>query len=258
MATVALVLALVWTMWQGHKAKAEAETAASNAALSWAFADGVLDDLKSLRADASRLDADRKDLIRVLNETNQERYSLKGEVGTWQQRHQALESETQKAFSQWTKYGERLEENLGSARVQLTQTSTELEQQRTAAEQERINAQQQLGELSEQKDSLAQAKANVEREADTLNRVARSLDSDNQQLQNEVSSLNNDVARLKNCVSSLEFEKSNLISCNASLASDNQHLKCEVGDLRRRIDCLEGELSRAKSEGSGSNSKAQR
>lgn len=245
MMTVALGLMLVWALWQWHQASAKAEAAEGNAEMSWAFADGVLDDLKSVRADASRLDADRKDLIRLLAQTQQERQALKGEVYTWQEEHRALETEAQKALTKWSAYGQQLEQNLGSARTQLNETSTALQQERTVA-------QQQISELAEQKDSLVRAKEDVEREATALDRMARSLNNDNQQLQGEVSSLNGDVSRLRNCVSSLESDKSSLLSSNASLASENSRLRCEVGDLQSRIRCLEGELSRAKDDSSRS------
>ncbi len=196
MLTVVLLLALIWTLWRWHQARALAAAEHEAASLSWTFADGVLDELKQMRGDAARLDADRKDLLRSLDESERQGRTLKQELTGWQQKHQSLASEAQRGFAQWSAYGEQLQQNLDNAQRLLGETSGTLQQERATAEVK-------LTELDAENTRIALAKEAVEREAQALD---ASLSSDNHRLCSDVSSLKSTICSLESRIRCLESE----------------------------------------------------
>ncbi len=87
-ATVALVLVVVFAAWKWHQASLAAEAEHRRAEISWAFADEVLRDLNGLREDASRLDAERKALLKTLDQTQRNGIALEADLNVWQRTHQ--------------------------------------------------------------------------------------------------------------------------------------------------------------------------
>ena len=77
MATLVLVLALVWALWQWHKTSEAAESATHESKLSWNFADQVLGELTSARNENEVLDKSRHDLIGALHQMQEHDESLK-------------------------------------------------------------------------------------------------------------------------------------------------------------------------------------
>ena len=231
-ALIALALMLVWTLWQWHKAREEAEAARLDLDISWSFADQVLDDLQSMRGDAQRLDEDRKGLIARLSQSEKDRVHLRSELNEWREQHDELATHAQQVAGQWASYSEDLKRNLGTARADLGEVSQALHSERTTA-------QQQISSLSDEKSA-------IEREAVAFSHKASSLESDNRQMENEIS-------RQNSAISSLQSENSRLESCNSSLRSENSRLQCEVSrliscvsSLESRVRCLESELSQTR------------
>jgi len=232
-ALFALLLLLLWSFWKWQKASAAAETANRDVEISWAFADKVLDDLQELRADAQRMDQDRKGLVQILQKSEKDRVVLRSELNGWREQHDELASRAQQVAGQWASYSEDLSRNLGNTRTQLVNVQENLQSERTTAQQQ-ISA-------------LDQAKTAVEREADALNRKASSLENENRQMDSK-------IAHQGNSISSLQSDNSRLESCNGSLRSENSRLQCEVNrlvschsTLESRIRCLESELQQAHS-----------
>ena len=238
-ATVALVLVVVFAVWKWHQASVAAEAEHRRAEISWAFADEVLRDLNGLREDASRLDAERKALLKTLDQTQRNGIALEADLNVWQRTHQQLQNESTQALTQWSSYSDQLQQSLGSTRNQLQETSTVLEQERQTAAQS-------IAQVDAEKNAIAEQKAAVEREADALDRKARDLSSENSSLHNDNASLRSDLSSARSSVSSLE-------SRNSQLCSEINCLNGTISSLHSRISCLESELSRARSDSSNSN-----
>ena len=239
-ASVALLLLAVFVVWKWHQASLTAEAERRRADISWAFADDVLRDLKGLRDDASRLDAERKALLKALDQAQRNGIALEADLTVWQRTHQQLQNESTQALTQWTSYSDQLQQSLGSARNQLQDTSIVLEKERQTAAQN-------IAQLDSEKNAIAEQKAAVEREADALDKKARDLSSENSSLHNDNSSLRSDLSSARSSMSSLETR-------NSQLCSEINCLNGTISSLHSRISCLEGELSRARSDSSSSNS----
>jgi chromosome segregation ATPase len=245
---LSLFLALIFLAWKWHHASALADAERHNAERSWTLVDGVLGDLKSLRADASRLDMERKDLLRALDTAQRNGIALEADLAVWQQSHHQLESQSAQALNQWSSYSEQLQQTLGTARVQLQETSSTLQQEREAATQS-------IAQLDSEKNTIAAQKAAAEREAEALDRKARSLDSENNGLANNLSQARSTISSLESVKRSLECRNNELSGdinrlhgCISSLESRNSQLCSEISCLNNRISCLENELSRARSD----------
>lgn len=253
-ATVALALIVIFMMWKWHQASVAAEAEHRRAELSWAFADSVLGDLKEMRADASRLDEDRKDLLATLDKAKANGIALEADLAVWQQSHRQLQTETVQAVSQWTQHSQTLEQSLGSTESRLQQTATVLEQERQTAAQS-------ISQLDSEKNAIAEQKAAAEREADALNRKASDLSAENHSLGSElgharssISSLESDRRSLESRNSQLCSDINSLRSTICSLESRNSQLCSEVSSLNSRISCLQSELSSARSSSNSSSS----
>ncbi len=234
--TFVLLLALIWALWQWHKTSEAAQSAHHETKLSWNFADGVLSELTSARNENEVLDKSRRDLISALHQVEENGQSLKSVLDQWKQAHTELANVSQQTVSQWTNYSQQLEQNLGSTRVALTDTTANLER-------ERSTAQKQIAELDS-------AKTAVEREANAFAVKAQSLEQQTAQLEQhtrnlstEKSQLEGDVNHLRNCVNDLERRNTSLAADNIGLANRNTQLCSEVRELQHRITCLEAKLT---------------
>ncbi len=242
----ALMIGLLYVLWQWQNAEQRAANASRQAEISGNFGDGVLQDLALAREQNTKLDRERENLVKLLGEAERLHASLRGELTSWRQKHDEVLSTSQEAVSQLASYGQTLQKNLDTTRTDLAATDATLRQERTTSQQQQAQADVDLAASQQKAGTLAMQKTAAERDN-------RALDQQNQQLDAENRRMEGDVTRLRGLVKNLENTNSGLDAINAGLVSQGSQLRARIKELEGRLRTLEQDRDRDKNKKSGGN-----